>query len=175
MHKNRVDAAVRSDELDAMAAKVAESAAQLKQVQDASPQETRAARSERGNPFAPPAVDGVEMIESLIAHDGIQTLVRRYYPTSFSLPSFLSGPTKTSKRTAGNALLPALVYFHGGGYVLGDVAQYDTLTQQLAERANCIVISVELYFGAGGEIEANFCRGIFRLSLAVQERVGVGY
>ena len=38
---------------------------------------------------------------------------------------------------------PVLVYFHGGGYVLGDVAQYDTLTQQLAERANCIVISVD--------------------------------
>ena len=125
LHKNRVDAARRSDELDAMAAKVAESAAQLKQIQDAPVQETRAARAERGNPFAPPAVEGVEMIESPIAHDGMETLVRRYYPTRFSLPSFLSGSTKTSKSTAGNAPLPALVYFHGGGYVLGDVAQYD--------------------------------------------------
>ena len=143
MHKNRVDAARRADELEVMAAKVAESAAQLKQIQDAPVQETRAARAERGNPFAPPAVEGVKMIESSIAQDGIQTLVRRYYPTSFSSPSFLSGSAKTSKSIAGKAALPALVYFHGGGYVLGDVAQYDTLTQQLAERANCIVISVD--------------------------------
>ena len=130
-----MDAAARSDKLEAMASKVSESAAQLQQIQDASPQETRAARAERGNPFAPPAVEGVEVIESIVVHDAGETRVRRYYPSGcsfdFSQP-FLGGSQR-----------PALIYFHGGGYVLGDVAQYDTLTQQLAERANCIVISVD--------------------------------
>ena len=88
LHKNRVDAARRSDELDAMAAKVAESAAQLKQIQDAPVQETRAARAERGNPFAPPAVEGVEMIESPIAHDGMEILL------AFHCPRFYLAPRK---------------------------------------------------------------------------------
>ncbi len=135
LSSNRVDAATRSEKLEAMASKVAESAAQLKQIQDASPQETRVARAERGNPFAPPAVEGVEVIESSIVHDAGKTRVRRYYPSGSSFD--FSKPVLTGSQR------PALVYFHGGGYVLGDVAQYDTLTQQLAERANCIVISVD--------------------------------
>ena len=94
LHKNRVDAAIRSDKLDAMAAKVAESAAQLKQIQDAPVQETRAARAERGNPFAPAAVEGVEMIESTIAHNGMETLVRRYYRRKAHCPRFSLTPLK---------------------------------------------------------------------------------
>ena len=130
-----MDAAARSEKLEAMASKVAESAAQLKQIQDASPQETRAARAERGNPFAPPALEGVEVIESIVGHDAGETRVRRYYPSGCSFD--FSEPVLAGSQR------PALLYFHGGGYVLGDVAQYDTLAQQLAERANCIVISVD--------------------------------
>ena len=130
-----MDAAARSEKLEAMASKVAESAAQLKQIQDASPQETRAARAERGNPFAPPALEGVEVIESIVVHDAGETRVRRYYPSGCSFD--FSEPVLAGSQR------PALLYFHGGGYVLGDVAQYDTLAQQLAERANCIVISVD--------------------------------
>ena len=37
----------------------------------------------------------------------------------------------------------ALIYFHGGGFVLGNVEQYDTICQQLAFNSDCIVISVE--------------------------------
>jgi hypothetical protein len=70
-----VDAAARSEKLEAMASKVAESAAQLQQIQDASPQETRAARAERGNPFAPPALEGVEVIKSIVVHDAGETRV----------------------------------------------------------------------------------------------------
>ncbi len=44
---------------------------------------------------------------------------------------------------AGSAPLPALVYFHGGGFVLGDLDTHDTLCRALAAEAGCKVISVD--------------------------------
>jgi acetyl esterase len=38
--------------------------------------------------------------------------------------------------------LPALVYYHGGGFVAGDLDSHDTLLRALANRAECIVVSV---------------------------------
>lgn len=37
---------------------------------------------------------------------------------------------------------PALVYYHGGGFVAGDLETCDTLARALANRARCIVVSV---------------------------------
>jgi acetyl esterase len=38
--------------------------------------------------------------------------------------------------------LPVLVYFHGGGFVLGDLDIYDSVARSLAAAAGCIVMSV---------------------------------
>jgi acetyl esterase len=40
-------------------------------------------------------------------------------------------------------VLPALVYFHGGGWTIGDLDTHDTLCRQLAHGAGCAVFSVE--------------------------------
>jgi len=40
-------------------------------------------------------------------------------------------------------LLPVLVYFHGGGWTIGDLDTHDTLCRELADRAGCAVISVD--------------------------------
>jgi acetyl esterase len=37
---------------------------------------------------------------------------------------------------------PAMVYYHGGGFVAGDLESHDTLLRALANRAQCIVFSV---------------------------------
>ncbi len=42
----------------------------------------------------------------------------------------------------GSLPLPALVYYHGGGFAAGRLDNYDTLLRALANRAKCIVISV---------------------------------
>lgn len=41
------------------------------------------------------------------------------------------------------AASPALVYFHGGGFVLGNIESHDSVCRALALAANCHVLSVE--------------------------------
>lgn len=118
--------AERSQALHPMAEKVAKAAARQKPLQQCSPQEARANRQERGNPFAPKSCDLAEISEHEIPSRGGSLSLRRYLPQSDT-----------------TGLMPALVYFHGGGHVVGNVEQYDTVTQQLAFHGQCIVISVE--------------------------------
>ncbi|MGH8704829.1 MAG: alpha/beta hydrolase, partial [Burkholderiales bacterium] len=40
-------------------------------------------------------------------------------------------------------VLPALVFFHGGGWVIGDLDTHDVLCRQLANGARCAVFSVD--------------------------------
>jgi acetyl esterase len=43
----------------------------------------------------------------------------------------------------GHAPFPVLVWFHGGGWVLGDLASADHVCRELANAASCIVVSVD--------------------------------
>ncbi|TAN55725.1 MAG: alpha/beta hydrolase, partial [Betaproteobacteria bacterium] len=45
--------------------------------------------------------------------------------------------------TPSDEALPALVYFHGGGWVIGDLDTHDVLCRQLANGARCAVFSVD--------------------------------
>ena len=46
-------------------------------------------------------------------------------------------------RPVKNEKLPALVYFHGGGWTIGDIDTHDVLCRQLAIGARCVVVSVD--------------------------------
>jgi acetyl esterase len=46
-------------------------------------------------------------------------------------------------RAAASGVLPVLVFFHGGGWVVGDIESHDTVCRHLANRAGCAVISVD--------------------------------
>lgn len=39
--------------------------------------------------------------------------------------------------------LPLLVWYHGGGWTVGDLASYDVLCRELANLARCAVVSVD--------------------------------
>ena len=39
--------------------------------------------------------------------------------------------------------LPVLVYYHGGGWVIGDLETHDTLCRELANGAGCAVVAVD--------------------------------
>lgn len=42
---------------------------------------------------------------------------------------------------------PVLVYFHGGGWVIGDIDTHDVLCRQLANASGCAVVSVDYRLG----------------------------
>ena len=48
-------------------------------------------------------------------------------------------PAKVDK----NEALPALVFFHGGGWTIGDLDTHDTLCREISNGARCAVFSVE--------------------------------
>jgi acetyl esterase len=49
--------------------------------------------------------------------------------------------------TAADAALPVLVYFHGGGWVIGDLDTHDVLCRSLANGAGCAVASIDYRMG----------------------------
>lgn len=51
--------------------------------------------------------------------------------------------TPESNSSATTSQIPALVFFHGGGWVMGTLDAYDGLCQDLAGTAGCKVISVD--------------------------------
>jgi acetyl esterase len=44
---------------------------------------------------------------------------------------------------AGEAMLPGMVFFHGGGWVAGDLATHDGLCRRLAAAAGCRIVAVD--------------------------------
>ena len=53
---------------------------------------------------------------------------------------------KPLAKNSGQAL-PLLVYFHGGGWVIGDLDTHDTLCRELANGAGCAVVAVDYRMG----------------------------
>lgn len=53
------------------------------------------------------------------------------------------GPVAVRIYRPGGPGLPVLVYYHGGGWVLGSIQTHDGLCGQLAADARCIVVSVD--------------------------------
>jgi acetyl esterase len=51
------------------------------------------------------------------------------------------------KGAARDAVLPVLVYFHGGGWVIGDLDTHDTLCRELANLSGCAVIATDYRMG----------------------------
>ncbi|RJL20849.1 alpha/beta hydrolase [Bailinhaonella thermotolerans] len=52
-------------------------------------------------------------------------------------------PVRVYRPEAGDQPLPCVAYFHGGGWVLGSVAQSDPLCRDLAVRAGAVVVSAD--------------------------------
>ena len=61
-----------------------------------------------------------------------------------SIPSdFGPIPARFYRATRDKTPCPLLVYFHGGGFMLGTLALYDTTCRRLAVQGNCAVLSVD--------------------------------
>ncbi|MCI4340431.1 MAG: alpha/beta hydrolase [Thermoplasmata archaeon] len=61
--------------------------------------------------------------------------------SSFALPDHRV-PVRVYLPTNGEAPFPVVVYFHGGGWVFGDVDTHDSVCREIANRSECAVVSV---------------------------------
>ena len=60
-----------------------------------------------------------------------------------AIPMRLYRPLGSQAATA----LPGLVYYHGGGWVIGDLDTHDTLCRELANLSGCAVVAVDYRMG----------------------------
>ena len=78
--------------------------------------------------FSQPDPEAVSLIQELsIPGPGGNIAARMYRPIG----------------VPGERVLPVLMYFHGGGHVIGDLDTHDTLCRQLCNRAGCAIVSVD--------------------------------
>ena len=82
----------------------------------------------------PPAVAQVQALEATGPHGAIP--LRLYRPAS-----------PVGRRASDAEQLPVLVYYHGGGWVIGDLDTHDTLCRELANAAGCAVVAVDYRMG----------------------------
>jgi acetyl esterase len=96
------------------------------------PREARALYRERRT-FTQPDPPPVAMVQELHADGPHGAIALRLY-------------RPITARDA-SAPLPVLVYFHGGGWVMGDLDTHDTLCRQIANQAQCAVLAVDYRMG----------------------------
>lgn len=81
-----------------------------------------------------PPVPGIHEVRELAANGPDGAIPLRLY--------------KPAPRDAGmREPMPVLVYFHGGGWTIGDLDTHDVLCRQIANASNCAVVSVDYRMG----------------------------
>lgn len=95
------------------------------------PVDARASYRDRRTLTQPPAPDVAEVRELVAAGPGGPLPLRLYRAIG----------------SAATDVLPVLVYFHGGGWTIGDLDTHDVLCRQLANGGACAVLSVDYRLG----------------------------
>src|SRR5437016_3582028 len=79
-------------------------------------------------PASTPTPPQIGAVTNVLAETAVGTIpVRTYRPTG----------------VAAVTPLPALVYFHGGGWVIGDLETHDVLCRQITAESGMMVVSVD--------------------------------
>ncbi|WP_417624424.1 alpha/beta hydrolase [Paremcibacter congregatus] len=75
---------------------------------------------------------------------------------------------------AGDIPLPLVIFFHGGGWSLGNVAAYDSLVRALCVESNALFISVDYRLGPEHKYPAGLrdCRAVTNWALAQGTEIG---
>ena len=77
--------------------------------------------------------------------------------------------------TVAGTKLPCLVYYHGGGWVIGDIESHDVVCRRLANDANCAVLSVDYRLAPEHKFPAAFDDSVAAMRFAVDhpEELGI--
>ena len=72
------------------------------------------------------------------------------------------------------AKLPCLVYYHGGGWVIGDLDSHDVLCRRIANDAGCLVLSVHYRLAPEHKFPAAFDDSVAAMHFAVEHADQIG-
>lgn len=84
-------------------------------------------------------------------------------------------PARLYRPRPAAVVLPLLVYFHGGGWTIGDLDTHDVLCRQLALAAGCAVLAVDYRLGPEHRFPAAFedCVAATRWARAHARELGI--
>lgn len=99
------------------------------------PAEARQAYLERRAATQAEPSEVARVHDHCVTANGVSFTVREYQP--------LARAADLSLGLAHCALLPALVYLHGGGWVIGDLDTHDVLCRSLCNESGMVVVSVD--------------------------------
>jgi len=102
-------------------------AADVKRVENLSPEQARFQHRRLSQARLEPEIALGKIETFAIDAPGRRIPVRMYHPPGYEE----AGP------------LPLLLYFHGGGHVIGDLDTHDQAVRNLCKQANCVAISVD--------------------------------
>ncbi|MEZ0540961.1 alpha/beta hydrolase [Fibrella arboris] len=105
------------------------------------PLPTLTPRQARMTPSPTDAVKTLLMKNKIQVSERKVTVSQRVIPSSAPDGTLLRIYTPTSASVAGG--FPVIVYYHGGGWVIGSLDQYEPSCKALAEKAGAIVVSVD--------------------------------
>ena len=93
-----------------------------------------------------PALDALPPVEARVMFDNMP-LPRREIAVASVENRKIPGPAGEIPvriyRPEGAGLKPVLVYFHGGGWVIGSLDSYDATCRELCVGAGCVVVSID--------------------------------
>jgi acetyl esterase len=121
------------------------------------PEQARDAyRTRRG--FSQPEPPQVGPVEDHVVHaNGASFKVRSYQPPGRSAQA-----------------LPALVYYHGGGWTIGDLDTHDVLCRSLCLQAGVVVVSVDYRMGPEHKFPAAYLDSIAAFEWVQQQAKALG-
>jgi acetyl esterase len=95
-----------------------------------------------------PPLNEMSPPDARVAAEGFLALAGEGDPVASAEDRTIPGPhgdipVRVYTPNSGTAPRPVLVYFHGGGWVIGDIATLDSVCRVVANRAECIVVSVD--------------------------------
>lgn len=85
---------------------------------------------------AEPDIDAMRAATRMNPHRGVG-------PELAAVEDAVVGATPIRTYRPAGGVLPALVYFHGGGWSIGDLNSADPMCRRLAAEAGCVVVSVD--------------------------------
>ncbi|MCW5891990.1 MAG: alpha/beta hydrolase [bacterium] len=94
-----------------------------------------------------PPLESLPVADARLLMESMRGLMGEPEPIAHVEDRTVPGPGGTIParlyRPAGDAPLPLLVYYHGGGWVLGGLESHDGVCRSLANQAGCAVLSID--------------------------------